>query len=180
MTSTKSLIVAQVDALAEPVPVERFLTQVQDDLLPQIREEWQARKLIHRVSKLLLVDPSSACQRLLNATVHDLREKIHIAGLDIASEAAKQNKLPTVGRAEDLEHYTTMNILQLAYRMGLLTRTAWRRLLRAYDIRKDLEHEDDEYEANEADCLYIFQACQACIEEVALQGSDSSNQSNRH
>lgn len=163
MTSTKSLIVGQADASADPVPVERFLSQVKDDLLSQIREEWQARKLIQRVSKLLLVDPSSACQRLLNATVHDLREKIHIAGFDIASEAAKQKKLPTVGRAEDLEHYTTMNILRLAHGIGLLTDPASRRLLRAYDIRKDLEHEDDEYEANVADCLYIFQAC---IEEV--------------
>ena len=155
MASTKSLSVVSADVVANPVPIER--------LLPQIREEWQAKKLIKRVSKLLDVDPSSACQRLLNASVHDLREKVHIAGLDIATEAAKQNKLPTAAKAEDLERYGTMNILHLAYHMGILTRPAWRRLLRAYDIRKDLEHEDDEYEANEADCLYIFQAC---IEDV--------------
>lgn len=36
---------------------------------------------------------------------------------------------------------------------------AWRRLLRAYDIRRDLEHEDDEYEATDADCLYVFETC---------------------
>lgn len=134
-----------------------------DSLLKQIRGEWQSKKLIKRVSRLLAVDPSSACQRLLNASIHDLREKIHIAGLDIAMEAAKQNKLPTAARVEDIEHYSTMNILHLAYHMGLLGRSAWRRLLRAYDIRKDLEHEDDEYEATNTECAYVFQSC---IEEV--------------
>ena len=54
------------------------------NLLNQIRPQWQSKKLIERVRKLLDVDPSSACQRLLNAAIHDLREKIAIAGLDIA------------------------------------------------------------------------------------------------
>ena len=35
----------------------------------------------------------------------------------------------------------------------------WRRLLRVYDIRRDLEHEDDEYEAGVEDCFYIFKTC---------------------
>ena len=43
--------------------------------------------------------------------------------------------------------------------MGLLSRPEWRRILRAYDIRKDLEHEDDEYEAEVQDCVYIFKTC---------------------
>jgi hypothetical protein len=30
---------------------------------------------------------------------------------------------------------------------------------RAYDIRRDLEHEDDEYEAQVEDCVYVFSAC---------------------
>ena len=38
MTSTKSLIVGQADASADPVPVERFLSQVKDDLLSQITD----------------------------------------------------------------------------------------------------------------------------------------------
>ena len=155
MATTKSLAVAPRNAVVSPTGL--------DCLLPQIREEWKAKNLIKRVSKLLDVDPSSACQRLLNASIHDLREKIHVAGLDIAMEAAKQYKLPTVARAEDIGHYTTTNVLHLAYRMGLLSHPAWRRLLCAYDIRKDLEHEDDEYQATIADCLYIFEAC---IEEV--------------
>jgi hypothetical protein len=40
--------------------------------------------------------------------------------------------------------------------MGLLTRPEWRRLTRAYDIRRDLEHEDSEYEAGVEDCIYVF------------------------
>jgi hypothetical protein len=40
--------------------------------------------------------------------------------------------------------------------MGLLSRAEWRRLERAYDIRRDLEHEDEEYEANVEDILYVF------------------------
>lgn len=155
MANTRSLTVAPSNAVVESANVV--------GLLEQIRGEWRARQLIKRVSMLLPVDPSSACQRLLNASFHDLREKIYIAGLDIATEAAKQHKLPTVARAEDVEHYSNMNTLNLAYHMGLLARPAWRRLLRAYDIRRDLEHEDDEYQATEADCLYVFKTC---IEDV--------------
>lgn len=131
-----------------------------DGLLAQIRPAWQAKSLIERVRRLLPVDPSSACQRLFNATIHDVREKIIVAGLDIAKEAAGANKLPPVAKNEDiLDGYSPSNILDLAYRMGLLSRPEWRRLRRAYDIRRDLEHEDDEYEAEVEDCVYIFRSC---------------------
>jgi hypothetical protein len=43
--------------------------------------------------------------------------------------------------------------------MGLINRAEWRRLKRAYDIRKDLEHEDDQYEAAVEDCVYVFRTC---------------------
>jgi hypothetical protein len=77
--------------------------------------------------------------------------------LDVAKEAALLFKLPPVERAEDvLETHTTFNTISLAYRMGLLSRAEWRRLERAYDIRRDLEHEDAEYEANVEDILYIL------------------------
>ena len=128
-------------------------------LMELIRPQWQAKGLIERVRRLLKVDPSSACQRLLNAAIADLREKVKIAGLDIAKEAAAGHKLPPVDRAEDVDNYSTSKLLDLAYRMGLLTRPEWRRLTRAYDIRKDLEHEDSEYEAGVEDCVYIFKTC---------------------
>ena len=130
-----------------------------NDLLSQIRPHWQAKNLIHRVTKLLHVDHSSACQRLFNASIHDLREKILFAGVDIAAEAAKQHKLPPISSAENIENYSTHRMIELAYRMSLLSRSGYRRILRAYDIRKDLEHEDDEYEAEVEDCVYIFRAC---------------------
>ncbi|RLA87383.1 MAG: hypothetical protein DRG40_00515 [Deltaproteobacteria bacterium] len=131
-----------------------------DALLAQIRPEWQAKSLIQRVTRLLPVDPSSACQRLFNAAIHDLRQKILIAGIDIAQEAAQRNKLPPVTRPEDvLENYSTARVIDLAYRMGILTRPEWRRLMRCYEIRRDLEHEDDQYEAEIEDILYIFKSC---------------------
>ncbi len=130
-----------------------------NELLLQIRPQWQAKNLIQRVSRILPIDPSSACQRMFNASIHDLREKIVVAGLDIAKEAASQYKLPPITKAEDVENYSTSRTIDLAYRMGLLSRPEWRRLLRAYDIRKDLEHEDDEYEAGVEDCVYIFKTC---------------------
>lgn len=130
-----------------------------NELLSQVRPQWQAKSLIQRVSRILPIDPSSACQRMFNASIHDLREKIVVAGLDIAIEAAKQYKLPPISKAEDIENYSTSRIIDLAYRMGLLSRPDWRRILRAYDIRKDLEHEDDEYEAGVEDCVYIFKTC---------------------
>ncbi|WP_432287039.1 hypothetical protein SLT36_09400 [Aminobacter sp. BA135] len=128
-------------------------------LLGRIRPQWRAKSLIERVQKLLVADPSSACQRLFNAAIHDLREKIVVAGLDIAKEAAQQHRLPPVATAEDVENYATSKIIDLAYRMGLLSRADWRRVSRCYEIRRDLEHEDDEYEAGVEDCVYIFQTC---------------------
>ena len=62
-------------------------------LMDAIRPQWQAKGLIERVRRLLPVDPSSACQRPFNAAVADLREKVKIAGIDIAKEAAASFKL---------------------------------------------------------------------------------------
>jgi hypothetical protein len=127
--------------------------------MARVRPEWQAKSLIERVQRLLPTDPSSACQRLLNAAVHDLREKVVIAGLDIAEQAAKQAKLPPVARAEDVENYSTDKLLDLAFHMGILTHPEWRRMKRCYEIRRDLEHEDDQYEAGVEDCVYVFTTC---------------------
>lgn len=128
-------------------------------MLEQIRPAWKAKSLIARVQRLIEVDPSSACQRLLNAAIHDLKEKIVIAGIDIAREAAKQYKLPPIESSEDVEAYSTSKAIDIAYRMGILTRPEWRRVSRCYEIRRDLEHEDDEYEAGVEDCVYIFKTC---------------------
>ncbi len=128
-------------------------------LLTTVRPVWQAKNLIERVRRLLPVDPSSACQRLFNAAIHDLREKVVIAGIDLAEEAAKQHKLPPVKTSEDVERYPTSKVIDLSYRMGLLSRPGWRRVSRCYEIRRDLEHEDNEYEAGVEDCVYIFQTC---------------------
>lgn len=130
------------------------------ELLGRIRPAWQAKNLIVRVKRLLPVDPSSACQRLFNAAMHDLREKVVVAGVDIAKEAARANKLPVPDSDEDvLERYPTSKLIELAHRMGLLSRPECRRISRCYEIRKDLEHEDDEYEAGVEDCEYIFRTC---------------------
>lgn len=128
-------------------------------LLSRIRPQWKAKRLIQRVANILPADPSSACQRIFNAAIHDLREKIVVAGLDIAGDAARQHRLPKVERAEDVEGLSVFHVIDLTYRMGLLSRPEWRRILRAYDIRRDLEHEDDEYEAEIEDCFYIFKTC---------------------
>lgn len=124
-------------------------------LMARVRPDWQAKSLIERVQRLLPTDPSSACQRLLNAAVHDLREKVVVAGLDIAEQAAKQAKLPPVTKAEDVENYPTDKLLDLTFHMGILTHPEWRRMKRCYEIRRDLEHEDDQYEAG----VYVFTTC---------------------
>lgn len=58
-----------------------------------------------------------------------------------------------------MEGYSTAKVIDLAFRMGLLSRPEWRRVSRCYEIRRDLEHEDDEYEAGVEDCVYIFKTC---------------------
>jgi len=131
-----------------------------DQLLSRIRPKWQAKGLIRRTKRLLPVDPSSACQRLLNAAMHDLRGKILIAGIDIAKETASRFRLPSITKEEDiLENYSTSRIIDLAYRIGILSRTEWKKIRRCYDIRGDLEHEDEEYEADIDDILYVFKNC---------------------
>lgn len=134
-----------------------------DSLLSSIRPHWKAKDLIQRVNRLIPVDPSSACQRLFNASIHDLKEKLGVAGFDIVSEAAKLNKLPPVTCTEDIEKYTPYNTIELAYRVGILSRAEARRLFRVYDIRGDLEHEDDQYEATVEDCFYVFKTCIDCV-----------------
>jgi hypothetical protein len=124
--------------------------------LDRIRPVWKGKQLIHRVQKLVQVDPSSACQRLLNAAFHDLRQKVILAGIDLAQDAAANNKLPPINTDEDIENYSVARLIDLCYRMGILARSEWRRLHRSYEIRRDLEHEDDEYEAQMEDCVYIF------------------------
>jgi hypothetical protein len=128
-------------------------------LFDTIRASWKAKNLITRTYALLKVDPSSACQRIFNAAIHDLREKVIIAGQDIAHEAAKQMKLPPISNDEDILRYSTSKLIDLCYAMGLLSRPEWKRLIRCYEIRRDLEHEDDEYIAGPEDCLYIFKTC---------------------
>ncbi len=152
------------EAKLELVPVEAkggmVVASGVDLLLQEIRAEWVDRSLIQRVKKLLPIDPSSACQRIFNAAIHDLRHKIIIAGIDIADEAATRFRLPSVKRIEDIsESYSVSNIIDLAYRMGILLRPEWRRLSRCYEIRRDLEHEDNEYEATVEDIVYIFKTC---------------------
>lgn len=148
-----------------PLPNSEIIQESEvPSLLTKIRPAWQSKHLIERVRHLILIDPSSACQRIFNAAVHDLKEKIIIAGIDIAREVASINKLPIVEKEEDiLDKYSTYNLINLAYFMGILTRPEWRRVLRSYEIRRDLEHEDDEYEAGIEDCVYIFRTCVEAI-----------------
>ena len=146
----------QIEGPAHPT-TDLIMSSGVPAILDQIRPQWKSKRLIERVHKLLQTDPSSACQRLLNAAIQDLREKIVIAGLDIAKEAASANRMPPVVKPEDIENYSPQNIIDLSHHIGLLTRPEWRRVKRCYEIRRDLEHEDDEYEASVGDCVYIFQ-----------------------
>lgn len=156
----QDLIPSEKSHIAVKAETELVAAPPMDQLLAQIRPEWQAKSLIQRVKFLLPVDPSSACQRLLNAAIHDLRKKIVMAGLDLAADAAKANRLPPVTKSEDVfDDYSTSNILALAYRIGIISRPEWHKLKRAYDIRRDLEHEDDEYQAGIEDCIYVFKTC---------------------
>ena len=68
---TEALVPAKGDSLLRHIGV--------NDFLESIRPVWQSRALIERVRKILPVDPSSACQRLFNAAIHDLREKVVVA-----------------------------------------------------------------------------------------------------
>jgi DNA-binding MltR family transcriptional regulator len=128
------------------------------DILNQIRPVWKGKDLIQRVERLLPVDASSACQRLFNAAIHDLKEKIIVIGVDLAKEVAVNYKLPPLSKDEDVLDYNVSKTIDLAYRIGILTRPEWRRIHRCYEIRRDLEHEDNEYEAVLEDCFYIFKS----------------------
>lgn len=140
------------------LPKPEITTFSVSQLLNSIRPIWKGRKLIQRVEVLLPVDPSSACQRLFNAAVHDLKEKIIVMGFDLAKEVANNYKLPVVNNDDDILNYNVSKTIDLSYRIGLLSRAEWRRMHRCYEIRRDLEHEDNEYEAVLEDCFYIFKS----------------------
>jgi len=127
-------------------------------ILDNIRPVWKGRNLIQRVERILPIDPSSACQRLFNAAIHDLKEKIIVVGVDLAKEVAQNYKLPSVNKDDDILEYNVSKTIDLAYHIGLLSRPEWRRIHRCYEIRRDLEHEDNEYEAVLEDCFYIFKS----------------------
>lgn len=128
-------------------------------ILNQIRPAWKSKDLITRTAKLIQVDLSSACQRIFNAAIHDLREKVIVAGIDVADAAAKQMKLPSINTNEDVQEYPIKKLIDLCFGIGLFNRAEWKRISRCYEIRCDLEHEDDEYMAEESDCIYIFKNC---------------------
>lgn len=157
---TAAIFTAMGHSESESVSGELVIASGAAQLLARVRKAWKHRNLIERVERLLPVDPSSACQRLLNAAIRDLKEKIVLAGLDIARQVANDNKLPQVSKPEDvLENLSTSHTIDLSYRMGLLSRAEWRRVRRCYEIRRDLEHEDADYEATIEDCIYIFRTC---------------------
>jgi hypothetical protein len=137
---------------------EKITTRV-SGIFSSIRESWKTRDLIDRTQKLLLVDPSSACQKIFNASISDLREKIIVAGIDIAKNVIDNSNLPKITKEDDVYDYRVRHLIDLAYHMGILSRENWKRMQRAYDIRNDLEHEDSTYIANESDTIYIFQTC---------------------
>lgn len=122
----------------------------------ELRPRWSEGRLIEKVRNLMAADIGAACQKLLNVVFQDLREKVQVAGLDLASEAAKIHALPQCKTLEELEHYPRLRLIELVWRMGLVSRPVYRRLRRAYDIRHDLEHEDQEYEATPEDVIYVF------------------------
>lgn len=127
-------------------------------LLDSIRPLWKTKTLIQRVIALLEVDPSSACQRLFNAGIHDLKQKLLVMGVDLVSEVAKNYRLPPITGEDDIIDYNVSKTIDLSYRTGILSRSEWRRIKRCYEIRRDLEHEDNEYEAVPEDCFYIFKS----------------------
>jgi len=141
-----------------PQPKQEITKLTVSELLNSIRPLWKGRKLIQRVEILLPVDPSSACQRLFNASIHDLKEKIIVMGIELAKEVASNYKLPQITNEDDVLNYNVSKTIDLSYRIGLLSRAEWRRIHRCYEIRRDLEHEDNDYEAVLEDCFYIFKS----------------------
>jgi len=84
--------------------------------------------------------------------------KIIVIGADLAKEVASNYRLPLVNNDDDILNYNVSKTIDLSYRIGLLSRAEWRRMHRCYEIRRDLEHEDNEYEAILEDCFYIFKS----------------------
>ena len=79
-------------------------------------------------------------------------------GVNLAKEVAISYKLPDLNNSDDVLDYNVSKTIDLTYRMGILSRPEWRRMHRCYEIRRDLEHEDNEYEAVLEDCFYIFKS----------------------
>jgi len=128
-------------------------------LFDDVREIWKDRNIIKRSLLLLKVDPSSACQRIFNAAIFDLKEKLILLGIDLIKTAVRIHKMEEINTTDDIKDYKTRNIIELSKNIGILSEVERSRMQRVYDIRNDLEHEDIVYEANESDVIYVFQTC---------------------
>ena len=132
-------------------------------ILEGIRHDWKKRNLAPRIERLLEVDVSSACQRLFNATMQDLREKLVTAGMESIHKAATLHGLPPITGYHMLTYYPVLNLIELADVLDLLSGEERKRIMRCYQIICDLSQEDDGQRVDAGDILFLFEACVACV-----------------
>ena len=134
---------------------------------------WTDRNLVSRIEHLLKVDPSSACQRLFNATIQDLREKI--LGLEVENPCKTDfdlNLSPIVEK-QRLTFCPTMQLIELSHKLRILTGAERERILRCYQIICELVREEDEYKLDAQKIIFLFKSCVSCVlgkEPVVLRG----------
>lgn len=147
-------------------------------ILDRIRPGWKTRNLVPRIKRLLEVDLRIACQQLFNTTIQDLREKILTAGIESIDKAATLRGLPPITNCNLLKYYPVLNLIELAFLLGFLTRKEQNGILRCYRIIRDLTDEDDEQGVDSSGILFLFNACVTFVlgkDSVPIPGTLEAN-----
>ncbi|MFC1862644.1 PAS domain S-box protein [Thermodesulfobacteriota bacterium] len=131
-------------------------------ILDGIRPSWKTRNLVSRVERLFDIDLNSACQRLFNAAIQDLREKILLTGVESIHKTTTLHDLPPISNDQSLKYYPILNLIELAHVLDLLSGEERKSILQCSRIFCDLAQENDE-EVDARDILFLFKACVTCL-----------------
>ncbi len=127
--------------------------------LSEIREPWKTSRLVERVSQLISVDHSCACQKLFNTAIWDIKDKLSRWGEEFVYKVARTTSSISPNTENPISGLSTTVLLNLAYKSMLLTFEQWQLMTECYQIRCKLEHEDRYFEVSSLETVKFFDVC---------------------
>ena len=117
------------------------------------------RNRVNRLKRLFELAPAWACLDLFEATLCELRERIFAAGFETIRKKAAETALPPITHPLDMEDYRTLDLIDLAHGMGVLTKVHWEGIRRCREIIQGIRGGDGKEEMGEEAVIFLFRAC---------------------